>query len=64
MTQLCPKCEFHSMTTIHSKEEEKEGWDCIICGNFINRPRQWRLSLHQNSISNNSINDEYKLITQ
>lgn len=39
MTIPCPKCEFHSMTAIHSNKDEEEAWDCIICGNFINRPR-------------------------
>ena len=62
MTMICPKCEFHSMTAIHSNKEEEEAWDCVICGNYINRPRQWRLSLQDNSISTDSIKEEYKLI--
>lgn len=59
-TKLCPKCSFHSMTAIHSTDDKEEAWDCIICGHFINRPRQWRISVHDNLNSKNSIKDEYK----
>lgn len=59
-TRHCPKCKFHSMTAIHSKEDEKEAWDCVICGHFINKPRQWSNSL-DNSISTDSIKEEFRL---
>jgi len=59
-TKVCPKCEFHSMSAIHSSEVEDEAWDCIICGHFINRPRHWRISHQDNSILIGSIKDEFK----
>ncbi len=62
-TKLCPVCTFHSMTAIHSKDDKEEAWDCVICGHFINKPRQWHISFHDNLISTNSIKEEYKTNT-
>jgi ribosomal protein S27AE len=40
-TKICPSCNRNSMTAIHKGKNEKEAWDCIICGHFINRPQKW-----------------------
>lgn len=40
-TKICPSCNRNSMTAIHKSKNEKEAWDCIICGYYINRPQKW-----------------------
>ena len=51
----CPECNLNSMASIHKKEDEEEAWDCVICGYFINKPRQWIISIDGNLRSKNSI---------
>lgn len=57
----CPECNFFSMIAIHEKDTEQEAWDCIICGNFINRSTHWVGHVDENRIPiNSSVREEYK----
>ncbi|KAA5541641.1 DUF3644 domain-containing protein [Adhaeribacter rhizoryzae] len=60
LTKICPKCTFHSMCAIHSKEDKEEAWDCVVCGHFINRPKQWNISIQSHLLSANSLKEEFK----